>query len=326
MTRNSNGDGSVWQRKDGRWSGAAYVRTHTGKIERRYVYGKDEKDVLRKIGKLQEANDQGVPAGPTRLTVATFLGEWLEHARQHIRPHTWASYEANVRLHLVPLIGSKQLTALSVRDVRLMVEKLRKAGVTPRTVQWIHSTLRAALQHAFREELVTRNVARGVKIATPAMGTTPPPSSPDDARRFLAAVAEHRLYALWVVLIVLGLRRSEAIGLHWSDVDLDAGTLRITRGLQRVEGELRELPTKTRRSTRTVPLPRSASTCCASTATGRPRNGPTRAGCAGRIPSTCSPPASGRRWSRPTSPGCSWTCAPSTASAGSASTTCATPA
>ncbi|WP_433032414.1 tyrosine-type recombinase/integrase [Actinomycetospora sp. CA-053990] len=255
MTRNSNGDGSVWQRQDGRWSGAAYVRTHTGKIERRYVYGKDEKDVLRKIAKLQEANDQGVPAGPTRLTVAIFLGEWLEHARQHIRPHTWASYEANVRLHLVPLIGSKQLTALSVRDVRLMVEKLRKAGVTPRTVQWIHSTLRAALQHAFREELVTRNVARGVKIATPATGTTPPPFSPDEARRFLAAVADHRLYALWVVLIVLGLRRSEAIGLHWSDVDLDAGTLKITRGLQRVEGELRELPTKTRRSTRTVPLP-----------------------------------------------------------------------
>jgi hypothetical protein len=43
MSRNSNGEGSVWQRKDGRWSGAAYVRTHTGKIERRYVYGKDDK-------------------------------------------------------------------------------------------------------------------------------------------------------------------------------------------------------------------------------------------------------------------------------------------
>ena len=54
---------------------------------------------------------------------------------------------------------------------------------------------------------------------------------------------------------MLGLRRSEACGLHWSDVDLAAGTLRVERGLQRVEGELRELPTKTRRSNRTVPLP-----------------------------------------------------------------------
>ena len=54
---------------------------------------------------------------------------------------------------------------------------------------------------------------------------------------------------------MLGLRRSEALGLHWSDVDLDKGTLRISRGLQRAGGELRELPTKTPRSRRTVPLP-----------------------------------------------------------------------
>ncbi len=156
MSRNSNGEGSAWQRKDGRWSGAAYVRTHTGKVERRYVYGKDEKDVLRKIAKLQEANEQAVPAGPTRLTVVAYLTEWLDQAKHHLRPHTWAGYEANVRLHLVPLIGHHQLTSLSVRDVRLMVEKLRKAGVSPRMIQWIHSPLRVALQHAVREELVTR--------------------------------------------------------------------------------------------------------------------------------------------------------------------------
>ena len=71
----------------------------------------------------------------------------------------------------------------------------------------------------------------------------------------LRKVCGHRLYALWVTVLVLGLRRSEACGLHWSDVDLDKGTLRITRGLQRTGGALQELPTKTRRSRRTVPLP-----------------------------------------------------------------------
>lgn len=58
-----------------------------------------------------------------------------------------------------------------------------------------------------------------------------------------------------MTVLVLGLRRSEACGLHWSDVDLDKSTLRITRGLQHTGGALRELPTKTRRSRRTVPLP-----------------------------------------------------------------------
>lgn len=60
--------------------------------------------------------------------------------------------------------------------------------------------------------------------------------------------------ALWATVLLLGLRRFEVCGLHWSDVDLDKGTVRITRGLQRTGGELRELPTKTKRSNRTVPL------------------------------------------------------------------------
>lgn len=65
----------------------------------------------------------------------------------------------------------------------------------------------------------------------------------------------HRLAALWVTVLVLGLRRSEVCGLHWSDVDLDKGTVRITRGLQRTGGALQELPTKTKRSRRTIPIP-----------------------------------------------------------------------
>lgn len=85
--------------------------------------------------------------------------------------------------------------------------------------------------------------------------TTIEPFPAEEARDFLRRARGHRLYALWVVVLMLGLRRSEVCGLHWSDVDLDNATLRVSRGLQRVNGSLRELPTKTRRSRRTVPLP-----------------------------------------------------------------------
>lgn len=56
-------------------------------------------------------------------------------------------------------------------------------------------------------------------------------------------------------MLMLDLRRSEACAMHWDDIDWVAGTLRITKTAQRVDGKLCELPTKTRRSTRTVPLP-----------------------------------------------------------------------
>ena len=116
-------------------------------------------------------------------------------------------------------------------------------------------SLDAALQHAVGEELISRNVARGVRVAQPPKDTLSEPMTADDARSFLKAVTEHRLHGLWVSMIYLGLRRSEACGLHWDDVDLEHRTQRIRRGPQRTGSALQELPTKTRRSRRTVPLP-----------------------------------------------------------------------
>jgi integrase len=76
-----------------------------------------------------------------------------------------------------------------------------------------------------------------------------------EARTLLDVTAEDPRHALWVLLIMLGVRRSEACGLRWEHVDFAERTLRIVQSVQRVDGKLRELPTKTRRSTRTVPLP-----------------------------------------------------------------------
>jgi integrase len=253
--QNANGDGSVWLRKDGRWSGGVYVRAINGRIERRYVYGKTRRETLQKIVELQKQRNDGLPAGPTTLTVERYLQEWLDHIQHHVRPQTYIGYESNVRLHIIPRIGSKKLVRLTVRDVRLMIDNVRDSGMSPRMVQWIHSTLRNALQHAFSEELVTRNVAKSVRVEQPEKITAIEPFTSIEAHTFLLKVQGHRLYALWVIMLMLGLRRSEVCGLHWSDVDLNNGTLRVSRGLQRVNGSLCELPPKTRRSRRTVPLP-----------------------------------------------------------------------
>lgn len=256
MTRkaNANGEGSVWLRKDGRWCAGAYVRTVGNKVQRRYVYGRTRKEAMAKLAELQKRHNDGMAAGSTTLTVEQFLAEWLAHMAHRVRPQTVAGYENNVRLHLVPRIGSKKLSRLTVRDVRIMVDDMRGSEMSPRMVQWVHSTLRVALQHAFAEDLVTRNVARGVRIETPEKVTAIEPFTVDEAREFLRKARDHRLYALWATVLLLGLRRSEVCGLHWSDVDLVKGTVRITRGLQRTGGALQELPTKTKRSRRTVPL------------------------------------------------------------------------
>jgi integrase len=77
----------------------------------------------------------------------------------------------------------------------------------------------------------------------------------DEARDFLRAVKGGRHEAVWTTILMLGLRRSEVCGLRWEHVDFVNRSLRIAQSVQRVEGELRVMPTKSRRSNRTVPLP-----------------------------------------------------------------------
>jgi integrase len=253
--RNANGEGSVYQRKDGRWVAAAYLPVVTGGRRRVSVYGKTRQEARAKLRELLDRAERNIPATPANLTVAAYLAEWLAHIRRHVRPSTYVGYETNVRLHLVPRIGKMKVARLAVRDVRLLVDGMRNDGHKARVVQHVHATLRAALEHAYREEIVPRNVAKPVRVEQPRPEKPREPLTADEAMHLLKDVADHRHAALWTLMVMLGLRRSEACGLRWEHVDFEARTVRIAQTVQRVDGKLRELPTKTRRSNRTVPLP-----------------------------------------------------------------------
>jgi integrase len=121
-------------------------------------------------------------------------------------------------------------------------------------VQFGHAVLRNALSNAMREELVTRNVAKLVRVSTPdyEVGSG---LDPVTARAFLAAIREERLFALYLCAIVLGMRRGELLGLAWSAVDFEAGRLTVRQTLTVINGRLSFERPKTRKSRRVVPLP-----------------------------------------------------------------------
>lgn len=229
--------------------------TATGGRSRKRVYGRTRAEVFEKLAELQRLSRRGLPAISSGVTVGSFLHEWLTTvAKNSVRPSTYRSYEMYVRSHLVPALGAKRLTRLSPTDVRMLVRAKEDEGLSAATVKQIHAILRAALQHAMREDLVARNVAKLVVVAS----ARPPevvPLTIEEARSLLRAAEGSRLYALWSVALVIGLRRGEALGLRWCDVDLERGELRVTQTLQRLDGRLMFVPPKSERSRRRVPLP-----------------------------------------------------------------------
>jgi integrase len=182
-----------------------------------------------------------------------------------VEQSTAADYADTVRLHLKPGLGSKTLTKLSVSEVNALWASKRNAGYSANSIRIMRTVLRSALHQAEREGLLVRNVA--ALSDPPRIGHTEGRSlSIAEARSLLDAASGDRLEALYAITLILGLRRSEALGLSWSDIDLGAGFVRVRRQLRReripVEERqetgrrtqlvLREL--KTKRSRRTLHL------------------------------------------------------------------------
>ena len=284
--RRANGEGTIGRRKDGRYEAKVFVRCSDGSYSRRSVYGKTRAECRAEMLKLQARAESGLPVSTTTLTVGDYLTYWLHQvAEPAVRRTTFASYEPLVRLYLIPGLGRRRLRDLRAPHIRTWLNTVaqtcqccaqgkdaRRAerpgsksrccakgeccGSVPSdtTVRYLLKLLRAALQAATGDELIERNVARLVKLRV-TTGRKIAPLSVQESRRFLAVARTHRLSALWAVALGIGLRRGEALGLKWSDIDLDRGRLTVRRSLQRVDGKLTLHQTKTSTSERTIPLP-----------------------------------------------------------------------
>ncbi len=163
------------------------------------------------------------------------------------------------RIYIVPALGRIPLGKLSPQNVEAFLNDQRKAGLSPRTVQYLHATLRRALGRALKWSLVPRNVATLVDAPSTRRKEVEP-LTPEEARVLLDAIKGERMEALYSVALAVGLRKGEALGLRWADVDLDAGTIAVRRSLQRAGGRLQFVEPKSTRSRRTVALPNAAIT------------------------------------------------------------------
>jgi integrase len=166
------------------------------------------------------------------LTLRDYLDRWLPNIENTVRQRTWERYEQIVRIHLKPAIGRLKRKNITPTHVRALYREKLDSGLASRTVNYIHTTLRKALQDAVADGLTPKNVAARVKAPRPAKKEIMPLSQ-EQARLFLDTVSEagDRFEALYVVAVHCGLREGELLGLQWGDVDLDAKKLHVRRSL-----------------------------------------------------------------------------------------------
>jgi integrase len=259
MAKRISNEGSIYQRRDGRWCGQINLGWEAGRRKRKFFYADSAAEVQEQMLNARSDHSRGLPVATKRQSVATFLDYWLTTVRPRVRPRSYESFETIVRRHLKPEIGNIPLAKLAPAQIQTMLNRKTQNGLGPQTVTTIRTVLCNALNHALKGNLVARNVA----------ALTSPPRVPHyeirpldapQARALLDAASGTRLEALYVLALNLGLRRGELLGLRWQDIDLDNARLRVMQAVQRVEGRLQAAETKTERSRRTLSLPLSVVT------------------------------------------------------------------
>ncbi|MEN6532504.1 MAG: tyrosine-type recombinase/integrase [Bryobacteraceae bacterium] len=255
--KRANGEGSIYRRKsDGRWVGSLSVGwTANGRADRVSVYGKTQAEARQKLDEKKKAMSDGLPIRFDNQTVSAFLTRWLnDTVRTTTKPKTYSQYEWAIRCHLNPGLGHHILHKLSPQDFQRFIAAKSESGLAWKSVKIVRDVMRAALNTALQWGLVLRNAAEHSKLA-PRPNAERPVFNKQEARAFLDAIRGHRLDALFKLALCLGMRQGEILGLRWEDVDLENRRINLKFALQRVLGTLRLVPTKTRESQRTVPLP-----------------------------------------------------------------------
>jgi integrase len=209
------------------------------------------------------------------VTVGEYLERWLA-GRRGLRETTRRSYAGHIQLYFLPHLGRIPLDKLRVRDVERIfdvidelneaITRARESGdpqlrakvkgrriINAATKQRIRATLRAALNRAIKERLIEVNVASLIELPS---GKAPKALvwTPALTKQFLNRARQHRLYALFHLVAFRGLRRGEACGLRWSDLDLKNGAVTVRWQITQIGSETSEGKPKSEAGEATISL------------------------------------------------------------------------
>jgi integrase len=252
MANRGHGEGSIYQRKDGRWAAAVTLENR----KRKTFYGDTRKEVQEKLKIALREQQQGTLATGAQQLLKTYLENWLEQAyKPTVKLNTYVQYRSAIHHHLIPAFGNIPVQKLTPDKIRAFYRQKIDEGSKPRTVGVLHAVLRRALSDAAKQGLVARNVATLV---------TPPRIDRYDAQtltieqaeKLLEAAHGSRLDALLIMALTTGMRRGELLALRWEDVDFKQSLVSVHRTMARVAGYgYVEGEPKTRSSRRRIVLP-----------------------------------------------------------------------
>ena len=243
-----DGDGLVRKRADGRWEGRIVIghKDDNSPIYKS-VFAKTQKELMPKLRQAIEDYQGADFSEESNITLNEWMKKWLaEYAEPALRQNTVTGYKRNIKNHIAPALGNKQLRFITSRDVQKFYNSLSRKML-----------LHEILDSAVKANLIFKNPAEGAKI--PKNNYAPKRIlNEEQLEIFMKAILDEPMWHdFFYTEITTGLRLGEICGLKWSDLDESTGKLKIQRSVSQAEGgEVNIGETKTEKGTRTILLPK----------------------------------------------------------------------
>lgn len=194
------------------------------------VFHGGKKDAEARLAQLKKERGKGVLSISPKLTVKELLDRWVTEYVESgaVRSDTVTWYKMHLNRNILPYIGGKQVKKLTPQDINRMYADLKQAGKSPTLQAGAHRTLRAAFNWGERQGVIANNPISKVTSPKPSKPDHPPLSL-DEVKSLLRVIQEKhaRYYNLILLALTTGMRKSEILGLRWSDVDLIQKSIRV---------------------------------------------------------------------------------------------------
>lgn len=239
--RGANGGGTIRQRADGTWEARITLGTNpgTGKPIRKSIYGKTQKEVRQKMQKALVEVDEGTYTEQSKISVKQWFETWLAEYTGAVKDSTRTSYRQHMNNHIIPALGAVKLSELTPAACQKFINELsRVKGLSAKTVKNVHGVLHHALKQAVRLGYMRMNPTEACTLPRIEKAKIEPLDAPE-IKRLLDVLGDDVYSDVLRVDIFTGMREGEILGLQWSCVDFDRGTITIEKQLSRprVKGE-----------------------------------------------------------------------------------------
>ncbi|MDL2273319.1 tyrosine-type recombinase/integrase [Oscillospiraceae bacterium OttesenSCG-928-G22] len=182
--------------------------------------------------KLSSPTYAEVAANQSKQTVQQYLEDWVEqHGAANLRPSTFDSYKGYIRNHIVPALGHVQLRSLTPAMLDDLFRQMFEKGLSQSSVRYAQRILSVALEAARKYHYIETNPARDILTKFGKGGKTPDPYTVQQIQQLMGNVAGTDWEMPIMLAAMYGLRISEALGLRWTNVDMEEGTFAVVEQL-----------------------------------------------------------------------------------------------